>query len=264
MEATVGLLWLLTLGEAWGSGPTGSAGWGRGEGPLLLANVREKIRLSCDGILRPLRWAWAPRFPNCGSRVSPGRRSVLGPAVAPSSRLPFLQRLRALPPGIRELELTVARGDSGTFYCIGEPRDTESRVRVTVREDLAACLPQRAPARPPPTASPVPPGQLYPPLAAGLVLGLAGLGLAWKLRRGGRGSEPWGVAELLRRGLYIRGIGERVKQGLVPGEAKTLPPAPEEPILERGDSDLDKLDHAPRWNPRRQSPDTPTIYAVVV
>ncbi|XP_028911408.1 megakaryocyte and platelet inhibitory receptor G6b [Ornithorhynchus anatinus] len=182
MEVTLGLLWLLTL---WGVA-------GAGVAPLRapavrFAKVSDKIRFSCDGVPRPLRWVWVPQFPNCpwagsgggpGAGGVPGRRPVLWPPPA-TSRPPFLHRLRALDPGIRELELTVARGDSGTFYCVGEQRDTESCVRVHVREDLAACLPPEAPA---PKAQPGCP-RLYAPLGAGLLLALAGLGLAWKLRR---------------------------------------------------------------------------------
>ncbi|XP_008819737.1 megakaryocyte and platelet inhibitory receptor G6b isoform X4 [Nannospalax galili] len=120
-------------------------------GASLEGRPGDKVNLSCIGVSRPTRWAWAPSFPACKG-LSKGRRRILWasssgtPTVPPIQR--FSGRLRALDPGIQRLELLLSAGDSGTFFCKGR-QENESRTLLHVLGDKAGC---RAPT---PLTSPV-------------------------------------------------------------------------------------------------------------
>ncbi|XP_056673887.1 megakaryocyte and platelet inhibitory receptor G6b isoform X3 [Monodelphis domestica] len=150
------------------------------------------------------------------------------------------------PKGIQQLELLLARGDSGTFYCtgIGGRRVFESRTSLKVFGDSTACGPTV------PTSGSSYTLLLYAMLGVGLTLGLVGLGMAWRLRQIPL-SKPTGTIPVY--------------------ETQSL--SKEEP-RERGESDVERnllyadLDHIPLRNPRwlrtTVPKETATIYAVVV
>uniref|UniRef100_A0A8C6RUT8 Megakaryocyte and platelet inhibitory receptor G6b n=1 Tax=Nannospalax galili TaxID=1026970 RepID=A0A8C6RUT8_NANGA len=110
-------------------------------GASLEGRPGDKVNLSCIGVSRPTRWAWAPSFPACKG-LSKGRRRILWasssgtPTVPPIQR--FSGRLRALDPGIQRLELLLSAGDSGTFFCKGR-QENESRTLLHVLGDKAGC-----------------------------------------------------------------------------------------------------------------------------
>ncbi|XP_051710903.1 megakaryocyte and platelet inhibitory receptor G6b isoform X3 [Oryctolagus cuniculus] len=139
----------------------------------------DRVNLSCAGVSHPVRWAWAPSFPACRG-LSKGRRPILWASSGRTPTVPALQpfagRLRSLDPGIRWLELLLSTGDSGTFFCKGHHKD-ESRTVLHVLGDSANCRAQG------PTHGSVYPQLLFPLLGAGLLLGLAALGVVWWRRR---------------------------------------------------------------------------------
>ncbi|XP_060045456.1 megakaryocyte and platelet inhibitory receptor G6b isoform X2 [Erinaceus europaeus] len=152
-------------------------------GALLTGHPGDRVNLSCLGISRPIRWAWAPSFPAC-NRLSKGRRPILWassnrtPTVSPHQ--PFAGRLRALDPSIRRLELLLSSGDSGIFICRGHLQN-ESQTVLHVLGDSAECK-----------ASVPKAGSMYPQililmLGVGLMLGLGALGvilgMIWYIRR---------------------------------------------------------------------------------
>ncbi|XP_008819738.1 megakaryocyte and platelet inhibitory receptor G6b isoform X3 [Nannospalax galili] len=148
-------------------------------GASLEGRPGDKVNLSCIGVSRPTRWAWAPSFPACKG-LSKGRRRILWasssgtPTVPPIQR--FSGRLRALDPGIQRLELLLSAGDSGTFFCKGR-QENESRTLLHVLGDKAGCR-----------ASGSSQGSVYLQvlislLGAGLVFGLGALGVVWWRRR---------------------------------------------------------------------------------
>ncbi|XP_068929410.1 megakaryocyte and platelet inhibitory receptor G6b isoform X2 [Petaurus breviceps papuanus] len=159
------------------------SGTGGNLGVLLEGRPGDRVNISCTGVSHATRWAWAPSFPACVGLLR-GRRPVFWASapgnLTPASTSPFAGRLRAVDPnGIQKLELLLARGDSGTFFCtgIGGRHGSESRTSLKVLGDLAACR------TPSPTSGSSYPVFLYPLLGIGLVLGLAGLGMAWRLRQ---------------------------------------------------------------------------------
>uniref|UniRef100_A0A2K5PK64 Megakaryocyte and platelet inhibitory receptor G6b n=1 Tax=Cebus imitator TaxID=2715852 RepID=A0A2K5PK64_CEBIM len=101
----------------------------------------DRVNLSCVGVSHPIRWVWAPSFPACKG-LAKGRRPILWassggtPTVPPLQ--PFVGRLRSLESGIRQLELLLSVGDSGTFFCKGRHED-ESRTVLHVLGDRAYC-----------------------------------------------------------------------------------------------------------------------------
>ncbi|XP_053457380.1 megakaryocyte and platelet inhibitory receptor G6b isoform X2 [Nycticebus coucang] len=121
--------------------------------PLLLSRAQgdlgasldgrpgDRVNLSCGGVSHPIRWAWAPSFPACKG-LSKGRRPILWASTSGIPTVPPLQlfagRLRSLDPGIRQLELLLSAGDSGTFFCRGRHED-ESRTVLHVLGDRADC-----------------------------------------------------------------------------------------------------------------------------
>ncbi|XP_027732364.1 megakaryocyte and platelet inhibitory receptor G6b [Vombatus ursinus] len=265
------------------------SGTGGNLGVFLEGRPGDRVNISCTGVSHATRWAWAPSFPACVGLLR-GRRPVFWASApgnpTPASTSPFTGRLRALDPnGIQQLELLLARGDSGTFFCtgIGGRRDNESRTSLKVLGDLAAC---RTPSSTSGSSYPV---FLYPLLGVGLALGLAGLGIAWRLRQ----VPPFGLV----RTRTVPGFGENSSfphlhsmTGHIPSShPSALPPSPptkappvnteiqsrskEEP-RERGDLDVERsllyadLDHIPLRNPRwlrtTVPKDAATIYAVVV
>ncbi|XP_072493630.1 megakaryocyte and platelet inhibitory receptor G6b [Notamacropus eugenii] len=263
------------------------SGTGGNLGVLLEGRPGDRVNISCTGVSRATRWAWAPSFPACVG-LHRGRRPVFWASApgnpTPASTSPFAGRLRAVDPnGIQNLELLLAQGDSGTFFCtgIGGRQNYESRSTLKVLGDLAAC---RTPSSTSGSSYPV---FLYPLLGIGLALGLAGLGMAWRLRR----------LPLSRPVRTVPGFGENCSSphlqsmtGHIPSpHPSALPPSPpikappvnteiqnqskEEP-RERGDSDVERsllyadLDHIslrnPRWVHTTVPKDAATIYAVVV
>ncbi|XP_053457382.1 megakaryocyte and platelet inhibitory receptor G6b isoform X4 [Nycticebus coucang] len=158
--------------------------------PLLLSRAQgdlgasldgrpgDRVNLSCGGVSHPIRWAWAPSFPACKG-LSKGRRPILWASTSGIPTVPPLQlfagRLRSLDPGIRQLELLLSAGDSGTFFCRGRHED-ESRTVLHVLGDRADC---RVPES---THGSVYPQVLIPLLGAVMLLGLGALGVVWWLR----------------------------------------------------------------------------------
>ncbi|KAL1771950.1 G6b isoform X1 [Sigmodon hispidus] len=153
--------------------------------PLLLSRVQgdpqvslqgspgERVNLSCRGVSDPTRWAWAPSFPACEG-LSKGRRPILW---ASSSGTPtvleyFSGRLRSLDTGIKQLELRLRAGDSGTFFCKGR-QENESRTMLRVLGDKADCRASES------TRGSGYPKVLIALLGVGLVLGLGASGLVW-------------------------------------------------------------------------------------
>uniref|UniRef100_A0A452R9G0 Megakaryocyte and platelet inhibitory receptor G6b n=1 Tax=Ursus americanus TaxID=9643 RepID=A0A452R9G0_URSAM len=231
--------------------------------PLLLSRAQgdpgasldgrpgDRVNFSCVGVSHPIRWAWAPSFPACKG-LAKGRRPILWasssgtPTVSPVQ--PFAGRLRALDPSIRRLELLLSAGDSGTFFCRGR-HEEESRTVLHVLGDGADC---RAPG---PTHGSMNPQLLIPLLGAGLVLGLAALGVVW-----------W------CHSLSVLQLCLRYTDPLV--KVKPQRPVKEEEPKTAGDLDQEAsllyadLDHLALRRPLRLSPvvptDASTIYAVVV
>ncbi|XP_053457381.1 megakaryocyte and platelet inhibitory receptor G6b isoform X3 [Nycticebus coucang] len=136
--------------------------------PLLLSRAQgdlgasldgrpgDRVNLSCGGVSHPIRWAWAPSFPACKG-LSKGRRPILWASTSGIPTVPPLQlfagRLRSLDPGIRQLELLLSAGDSGTFFCRGRHED-ESRTVLHVLGDRADCrVPESTHALSPPHSS---------------------------------------------------------------------------------------------------------------
>ncbi|XP_074167542.1 megakaryocyte and platelet inhibitory receptor G6b [Sminthopsis crassicaudata] len=260
------------------------SGTGGNLGVLLEGRPGDRVNISCTGISHVTRWAWAPNFPECVGLLR-GRRRVFW-ASAPgnltrASTSHFAGRLRVLGPnGIQQLELLLARGDSGIFFCtgIGGHQGNESRTSLNVLGDSAACKASS------PTSGSSYPLFLYPLLGIGLALGLTGLGMAWRLRQ----KLPSGLVRT------ISACGENSSSprlhsttGHVPSShPSALPPIPntEDPSMnteiqsqwkkesrETGNSDVEKsllyadLDHIPLRNPKNTIPkDAGTIYATVV
>nr|XP_006995334.1 megakaryocyte and platelet inhibitory receptor G6b isoform X7 [Peromyscus maniculatus bairdii] len=112
------------------------------EGPLK-GSPGDRVNLSCKDVLEPARWAWAPSFPACKG-LSKGRRKIvwLSSSGTPVVLELFSGRLRSLDTSIKELELLLSAGDSGTFFCKGQ-QENESRTVLQVLGDKADC---RAPA----------------------------------------------------------------------------------------------------------------------
>uniref|UniRef100_A0A8C8UIY2 Megakaryocyte and platelet inhibitory receptor G6b n=1 Tax=Peromyscus maniculatus bairdii TaxID=230844 RepID=A0A8C8UIY2_PERMB len=146
------------------------------EGPLK-GSPGDRVNLSCKDVLEPARWAWAPSFPACKG-LSKGRRKIvwLSSSGTPVVLELFSGRLRSLDTSIKELELLLSAGDSGTFFCKGQ-QENESRTVLQVLGDKADC---RAPAS---THGSEYPKVLIPLLGIGLVLGLGASGLVWWRRR---------------------------------------------------------------------------------
>uniref|UniRef100_G3VW15 Megakaryocyte and platelet inhibitory receptor G6b n=1 Tax=Sarcophilus harrisii TaxID=9305 RepID=G3VW15_SARHA len=251
---------------------------------LLEGRPGDRVNISCTGIPRVTRWAWAPIFPNCVGLLR-GRRPLFWASaprnLTPASTLHFAGRLRVVGPnGIQQLELLLARGDSGTFFCTGTGgrRGNESRTFLRVLGDLATCR------TPSPTSGSSYPLFLYPLLGIGLALGLTGLGMAWRLRQ----KLPSGLVRT------IPACGENSPSpqlhsvtGHVPSShpsalypfPKTKDPSRNTEIQSRWkketqeteNSDVEKsllyadLEHIPLRNPRNIIPkDAGTIYAIVV
>uniref|UniRef100_A0A4X2K1L6 G6b-B extracellular V-set Ig-like domain-containing protein n=1 Tax=Vombatus ursinus TaxID=29139 RepID=A0A4X2K1L6_VOMUR len=131
------------------------SGTGGNLGVFLEGRPGDRVNISCTGVSHATRWAWAPSFPACVGLLR-GRRPVFWASApgnpTPASTSPFTGRLRALDPnGIQQLELLLARGDSGTFFCtgIGGRRDNESRTSLKVLGDLAACRTPSSTSAPP-------------------------------------------------------------------------------------------------------------------
>ncbi|XP_074092805.1 megakaryocyte and platelet inhibitory receptor G6b [Macrotis lagotis] len=259
------------------------SGTGGNVGVLLEGRPGDRVNISCTGVSHATRWAWAPSFPACVGLLR-GRRPVFWtsapgkPTAAPTSH--FAGRLRTLDPnGIKQLELLLATGDSGTFFCtgIGGRQNYESRTLLKVLGDLDAC---RTPSPPSGSSYPL---LLYLLLGVGLTLGLAGLGMAWRLRQ----LPPSGSVRT------IPGYGENSSSPHLlcgtehipsphPSDLPLCPPskAPsvneiqrlsKEETQERGEERsllYADLDHTPLRNPRWLSTTVPkdgtTIYAVVV
>nr|XP_042121965.1 megakaryocyte and platelet inhibitory receptor G6b isoform X6 [Peromyscus maniculatus bairdii] len=119
----------------------GGASWAP-RGPLK-GSPGDRVNLSCKDVLEPARWAWAPSFPACKG-LSKGRRKIvwLSSSGTPVVLELFSGRLRSLDTSIKELELLLSAGDSGTFFCKGQ-QENESRTVLQVLGDKADC---RAPA----------------------------------------------------------------------------------------------------------------------
>ncbi|XP_056673886.1 megakaryocyte and platelet inhibitory receptor G6b isoform X2 [Monodelphis domestica] len=152
------------------------------------------------------------------------------------------------PKGIQQLELLLARGDSGTFYCtgIGGRRVFESRTSLKVFGDSTAC------------------GPTVPTSGSSYTLLLIPL------------SKPTGTIP-----VYGENSPSPQSSALPPSPPTKTPPvntetqslSKEEP-RERGESDVERnllyadLDHIPLRNPRwlrtTVPKETATIYAVVV
>lgn len=111
-------------------------------GPLK-GSPGDRVNLSCKDVLEPARWAWAPSFPACKG-LSKGRRKIVwfSSSGTPVVLELFSGRLRSLDTSIKELELLLSAGDSGTFFCKGQ-QENESRTVLQVLGDKADC---RAPA----------------------------------------------------------------------------------------------------------------------
>ncbi|KAM5263206.1 megakaryocyte and platelet inhibitory receptor G6b [Ctenodactylus gundi] len=211
----------------------------------------DRVTLSCVGVSQPIRWVWAPSFPACHG-LSKGRRPILWassrgvPTVPPS--LPFAGRLHSLGTDIHRLELLLSAGDSGTFICKGQEK--ESRTLLHVLGDSSDCKSLR------PAHGPAYAQVLMPLLGIGLVLGLGALGVVWWSRRR---SPPPPLPPLPTFAPL--------------GSAASPRPAEEQPKIS-GDLDLElnllyaDLDYMALPRPRRlstvSSAEDPTIYAVVV
>ncbi|XP_044531198.1 megakaryocyte and platelet inhibitory receptor G6b [Gracilinanus agilis] len=185
-----------------------------------------------------------------------------------ASTSPFADRLRAVDPNsIEQLELRLARGDSGTFYCMGMGGRRESSTSLKVFGDLTACRSSGS------TSGASYTLLLYALLGVGLTLGLVGLGMAWRLRQMAF-SEPTRT---------IPEYGEIIPSppALPPSPPTKAPPVnPEtqspwkEKPEKREDSDVEQnllyadLDHIPHRNPKwlhsKVPKETATIYAVMV
>ncbi|XP_036623710.1 megakaryocyte and platelet inhibitory receptor G6b [Trichosurus vulpecula] len=274
------------------------SGTGGNLGVLLEGRPGDRVNISCTGVSHATRWAWAPSFPACVGLLR-GRRPVFWASApgnpTPASASPFAGRLRAVDPnGIQQLELLLARGDSGTFFCtgIGGRQGYESRTLLKVLGDSAACR------TPSPISGSSYPVFLYSLLGIGLALGLAGLGMAWRLRQVPNfPSLSLSRFPLSRPVRTVPGFGENSSSphlhsmtGHIPSpHPSALPPSPpakappvkteiqnrsKEESRERGDSDVERsllyadLDHIPLRNPRwlrtTVPTDAATIYAVVV
>lgn len=107
-------------------------------GPLK-GSPGDRVNLSCKDVLEPARWAWAPSFPACKG-LSKGRRKIvwLSSSGTPVVLELFSGRLRSLGTSIKELELLLSAGDSGTFFCKGQ-QENESRTVLQVLGDKADC-----------------------------------------------------------------------------------------------------------------------------
>ncbi|XP_043820036.1 megakaryocyte and platelet inhibitory receptor G6b [Dromiciops gliroides] len=263
------------------------SGTGGNLGVLLEGRPGDRVNISCTGVSQATRWAWAPSFPACVGLLR-GRRPVFWASTpgnpTPASSSPFVGRLRTVDPnGIQQLELLLARGDSGTFFCtgIGGRQDNESRTLLKVLGDLAACR------TPSPTSGSSYPLLLYSLLGVGLALGLAGLGMAWRLRQL-PSSGP--VRTTPRYGENSSSSHLHSMTWHIPSpHPSALPPSPptktppvnteiqsrsKEETGKKGDSDVERsllyadLDHIPVRNPRwlrtTVPKDAATIYAVVV
>ncbi|XP_004598758.1 megakaryocyte and platelet inhibitory receptor G6b isoform X1 [Ochotona princeps] len=226
-------------------------------GASLQGRPGERVNLSCTGVSHPVRWAWAPSFPACKG-LSKGRRKILWASTSGTPTVPPLQpfagRLRALDPGIRRLELLLSTGDSGTFFCKGRNED-ESHTVLHVLGDRANCRAQE------PTHASVYPQLLIPLLGAGLLLGLAALGVAWWQRRRSPPHPP-------------RPLPSFAPLAKVEPQSPVKEEEEKEPPNRSGDLDQEpsllyaELDPTVLRRPRRLSTvgpgDASTVYAVVV
>ncbi|KAL1771951.1 G6b isoform X1 [Sigmodon hispidus] len=232
--------------------------------PLLLSRVQgdpqvslqgspgERVNLSCRGVSDPTRWAWAPSFPACEG-LSKGRRPILW---ASSSGTPtvleyFSGRLRSLDTGIKQLELRLRAGDSGTFFCKGR-QENESRTMLRVLGDKADCRASES------TRGSGYPKVLIALLGVGLVLGLGASGLVWWRSRRSPPSQP-----LPRPLPTFAPVINAEPQRPLEQESKISGHPDQEPSLHYAD-----LDHSILERHRRMSRvvpgDASTVYAVVV
>ncbi|XP_002714322.1 megakaryocyte and platelet inhibitory receptor G6b isoform X4 [Oryctolagus cuniculus] len=215
----------------------------------------DRVNLSCAGVSHPVRWAWAPSFPACRG-LSKGRRPILWASSGRTPTVPALQpfagRLRSLDPGIRWLELLLSTGDSGTFFCKGHHKD-ESRTVLHVLGDSANCRAQG------PTHGSVYPQLLFPLLGAGLLLGLAALGVVWWRRRRSPPHPPRPLPSFapLVKVEPQSPVKQEEEEPTSPGDLD------QEPSLLYADLDHSAL-RRPRWLSTTVPGDASTVYAVVV
>lgn len=220
-------------------------------GPLK-GSPGDRVNLSCKDVLEPARWAWAPSFPACKG-LSKGRRKIVwfSSSGTPVVLELFSGRLRSLDTSIKELELLLSAGDSGTFFCKGQ-QENESRTVLQVLGDKADC---RAPAS---THGSEYPKVLIPLLGIGLVLGLGASGLVWWRRR----HPPLPPPPPGPLPAFAPVINAEPQQPLEQ-ESKTSGHLDQEPSLHYAD-----LDHSVLGRYRRMSTvvpgDASTVYAVVV
>ncbi|OBS60132.1 hypothetical protein A6R68_08759, partial [Neotoma lepida] len=218
----------------------------------LKGSPGDRVNLSCEGVLDPARWVWAPSFPACKG-LSKRRHKILevSSSGTPTVLEHFSGRLRSLDTGIKQLELLLSAGDSGTFICKGR-QVNESRTVLQVLGDKADCRASGS------THGSGYPKVLIPLLGVGLVLGLGASGLVWW-----RCRHPPLPPPLPGPLPTFAPVTNAEPQWPLEQESKISGHLDQEPSLYYAD-----LDHSVLGRHRRMSTvvpgDASTVYAVVV